>query len=160
MCTRRFFYLASSRYSDYIRICSRIRRTIRQDQIEGGMAGIYNPSITQRLNSGATLVMAFSAGGWSTSDIVIFGCFLVGAPWTVMGMWNAVIGIWLLHGRKHGLDKVAPHLRAMAQHPRAMDPVAMATRRGAPACPRPRTRTARPAGSPSARLQTPRCAAR
>jgi hypothetical protein len=23
---------------------------IRQDQIEGGMAGVYNPSITQRLN--------------------------------------------------------------------------------------------------------------
>ena len=23
---------------------------IRQDQIEGGMSGIYNPSITQRLN--------------------------------------------------------------------------------------------------------------
>ena len=42
------------------------------------------------------LWMAFAAGGWSTSDIIIFGCFLVGAPWTVMGMWNAVIGIWLL----------------------------------------------------------------
>ena len=24
---------------------------MRQDQIEGGMAGMYNPSITQRLNS-------------------------------------------------------------------------------------------------------------
>ena len=59
------------------------------------------------------LAMAFSAGGWSTSDVIIFGCFLVGAPWTVMGMWNAVIGIWLLHGRKNGLEKVAPHLAAM-----------------------------------------------
>ena len=28
-----------------------LRKTIRQDQIEGGMAGVYNPSITQRLNS-------------------------------------------------------------------------------------------------------------
>ncbi len=59
------------------------------------------------------LGMAFSAGGWSTTDIIIFGCFLFGAPWTIMGMWNAVIGIWLLHGRKNGLDKVAPHLKAM-----------------------------------------------
>ena len=59
------------------------------------------------------LGMAFSAGGWSTTDIIIFGCFLFGAPWTIMGMWNAVIGIWLLHGCKNGLDKVAPHLTAM-----------------------------------------------
>lgn len=37
-------------YEEYSTICSRIRRNIKQDQIEGGMAGIYNPSITQRLN--------------------------------------------------------------------------------------------------------------
>ena len=59
------------------------------------------------------LAKAFSMGGWSPSDIVIFVCFLIGAPWTVMGMWNAVIGIWLLHGRRNGLRKVAPHLDAM-----------------------------------------------
>lgn len=45
-----YFENKEGRYSDFIRICSRIRREIRQDQIEGGMAGIYNPSITQRLN--------------------------------------------------------------------------------------------------------------
>ena len=45
-------YLANSNnaYAEFSTICSRIRRAIRQDQIEGGMAGIYNPSITQRLN--------------------------------------------------------------------------------------------------------------
>ena len=37
-------------YDEYMGICSRIRKVIRQDQIEGGMAGVYNPSITQRLN--------------------------------------------------------------------------------------------------------------
>ena len=37
-------------YSDYSTICSRIKEVIRQDQIEGGMVGQYNPSITQRLN--------------------------------------------------------------------------------------------------------------
>ena len=37
-------------YSDYSTICSRIKEQIRQDQIEGGMVGQYNPSITQRLN--------------------------------------------------------------------------------------------------------------
>lgn len=38
-------------YEDYSDICSRIKEVIRQDQIEGGMAGMFNPSITQRLNS-------------------------------------------------------------------------------------------------------------
>lgn len=37
-------------YKDYISVCARIKRVIRADQIEGGMAGIYNPNITQRLN--------------------------------------------------------------------------------------------------------------
>jgi hypothetical protein len=45
-----YFENKEGRYADYVRICSRIKRKIRQDQIEGGMAGIYNPSITQRLN--------------------------------------------------------------------------------------------------------------
>jgi hypothetical protein len=45
-----YFSNKDKAYSKYSTICSRIKRTIRQDQIEGGMAGIYNPSITQRLN--------------------------------------------------------------------------------------------------------------
>lgn len=46
-----YFENKDNRYKQYIRVCSRIRRNIKQDQIEGGMAGIYNPSITQRLNN-------------------------------------------------------------------------------------------------------------
>ena len=45
-----YFSNKDNKYEDYSTICSRIKRTIRQDQIEGGMVGIYNPSITQRLN--------------------------------------------------------------------------------------------------------------
>lgn len=45
-----YFENKENRYTNYIRICSRIKRNIRQDQIEGGMGGIYNASITQRLN--------------------------------------------------------------------------------------------------------------
>ena len=59
------------------------------------------------------LSMALSAGGWSVQDAIIMGCFLLGAPWTLMGLWNAFIGIWLLHGRRDGLQTVAPHLAAM-----------------------------------------------
>ena len=45
-----YFSNADGRYKDYIAICSRIRGAIREDQIEGGMVGQYNASITQRLN--------------------------------------------------------------------------------------------------------------
>lgn len=45
-----YFENTDSRYDEYREVCSRIRRKIRQDQIEGGMVGQYNPSITQRLN--------------------------------------------------------------------------------------------------------------
>lgn len=46
-----YFANTKGAYSDFSTICSRIKRNVRQDQIEGGMVGIYNPSITQRLNS-------------------------------------------------------------------------------------------------------------
>ncbi len=45
-----YFSNRDGRYQDFVPICSHIREAIRQDQISGGMAGIYNPSITQRLN--------------------------------------------------------------------------------------------------------------
>lgn len=45
-----YFANSDNKYSEYSTICSRIRKAVRTDQIEGGMVGIYNPSITQRLN--------------------------------------------------------------------------------------------------------------
>lgn len=38
------------RYKRFLSVCSRIKKEIRNEQIQGGMAGMYNPSITQRLN--------------------------------------------------------------------------------------------------------------
>lgn len=46
-----YFANTNNSYSEYLTICSRIRKAIRKDQIEGGMVGQYNPSITQRLNN-------------------------------------------------------------------------------------------------------------
>jgi hypothetical protein len=45
-----YFKNTDKRYEEFVPICTRIRKAIRQDQIEGGMVGQYNPSITQRLN--------------------------------------------------------------------------------------------------------------
>lgn len=45
-----YFKDKDGRYSEYAPICSRIKKSIRADQIEGGLVGQYNSSITQRLN--------------------------------------------------------------------------------------------------------------
>ena len=45
-----YFANTNEKYTDYLTICRAIKKAVRQDQIEGGMAGMYNPSITQRLN--------------------------------------------------------------------------------------------------------------
>lgn len=46
-----YFANTGGAYDEYRTICRAIEDEIRQDQIEGGMVGQYNPSITQRLNS-------------------------------------------------------------------------------------------------------------
>jgi hypothetical protein len=45
-----YFANSNQKYTEYSTICYAIKKEVRNDQIEGGMAGIYNPSITQRLN--------------------------------------------------------------------------------------------------------------
>ena len=50
-CVHDYFANTNKAYDDYSSICRAIRDEIRQDQIEGGMVNIYNPSITQRLNN-------------------------------------------------------------------------------------------------------------
>lgn len=76
------------------------------------------------------LSRVLSAGGWSLADIVIFIAFLFGAPWTVLGFWNAAIGLWLLHGSKDGLDQVAPFAAAgEAQTPLAIRTAVLMTLR-------------------------------
>lgn len=45
-----YFRNTNDSYTEYCNICELIKNEIRQDQIEGGMVGQYNASITQRLN--------------------------------------------------------------------------------------------------------------
>lgn len=46
-----YFANTDESYLDYRTVCRAITEHIRQDQIEGGMVGQYNASITQRLNN-------------------------------------------------------------------------------------------------------------
>ncbi|MEO1329658.1 MAG: glucans biosynthesis glucosyltransferase MdoH [Pseudomonadota bacterium] len=53
------------------------------------------------------------AGGWTPLDIGLFVCVMLSAPWTVLGFWNAVIGLWLLRGARRGMRHVAPFWRGL-----------------------------------------------
>lgn len=48
------------------------------------------------------------AGGWTLVDVLLFICFLLGTPWAVLGFWNALIGLWLLHSSRDAMADVAP----------------------------------------------------
>jgi len=61
------------RYTEYAPICSHIKKMIRKDQIEGGMAGLYNPSITQRLNSLVEKTETELKGGLSIPNLPDIG---------------------------------------------------------------------------------------
>ena len=52
------------------------------------------------------------SGGWTLLDLVLLACFAVGTPWTVLGFWNALIGLWLLHHHKTPMAEVAPFAAA------------------------------------------------
>ena len=47
----RYMANTDNKYEEFSAICTHIKKRIREDQISGGMSGMYNPSITQRLNS-------------------------------------------------------------------------------------------------------------
>ena len=64
-----------------------------------------------------------ASGGWSATDAIVFVCMVFGTPWAVLGFWNAVIGLWLLHGPGNAEAATAPFLAA----PRRGDPITLKT---------------------------------
>ena len=71
-----------------------------------------------------------AAGGWSVVDTLLFVAFGLGLPWTVLGFWNAVIGLWLLHGSRNTMQQVAPFAdRRDQQRPITVDTAVLMTLR-------------------------------
>jgi hypothetical protein len=50
-CVNQYFDNKDGLYDDFVTICKAIKQEIRANQITGGLLGLYNPSITQRLNN-------------------------------------------------------------------------------------------------------------
>jgi hypothetical protein len=46
-----YFHNKENRYTEFATICKHIKHLIRENQVSGGMAGVFNASLTQRLNN-------------------------------------------------------------------------------------------------------------
>ncbi|MBS7589755.1 glucans biosynthesis glucosyltransferase MdoH [Ancylobacter defluvii] len=61
----------------------------------------------------AGLVLVFSrllgTGGWTPLDVLLLLAFCVSTPWTILGFWNALLGLWLLHGPVDARQAVFPY---------------------------------------------------
>src|SRR5436190_9927392 len=60
--------------------------------------------------------VVLGTGGWTWVDTILLVCFAFGTPWTVLGFWNALIGLWLLHFCKDAQAQVAPYAAAGDDH--------------------------------------------
>lgn len=50
-CVEQYFKNQDESYTEFLPVCSRVKNSIRENQVLGGMLGVFNPSITQRLNN-------------------------------------------------------------------------------------------------------------
>jgi membrane glycosyltransferase len=66
-----------------------------------------------------------SHGGWSAAKVAVVIAFAIAAPWTVLGVCNSTLGLWLLHGRRDGLEQTAPFLAAGASNAPLASRIAM-----------------------------------
>jgi membrane glycosyltransferase len=57
----------------------------------------------------ATLMtVTLSPGGYSELDLFILACFMVTLPWTIIGFWNAVVGLLVMRLTKNATQTVCP----------------------------------------------------
>ncbi|WP_045835863.1 glucans biosynthesis glucosyltransferase MdoH [Hyphomicrobium sp. 99] len=54
----------------------------------------------------------FLTGGWTMLGVAMVICLALGTPWPVLGFWNAVIGLWQLHGPKGKAQAEQPFYEA------------------------------------------------
>ena len=54
------------------------------------------------------LATLLCAPHWTPLRVALFALYAVAAPWNVLGLTNALIGLWLVHGRRDALGEVAP----------------------------------------------------
>ncbi|ACA19112.1 glycosyl transferase family 2 [Methylobacterium sp. 4-46] len=82
----------------------------------------------------AGLVAVLGAGGLDALDLALLALCLVALPWTVLGFWHALIGLWLLRAGPAGLAAAAPFAAAgeRPEPPRLRTAVVMTLRNEEP----------------------------
>ena len=60
----------------------------------------------------AAAAFVLSHDGWHWLDVVTITAFAIGLPWTVLGFWNAIIGLTVLHGTRSPIKQIAPFAAA------------------------------------------------
>lgn len=58
----------------------------------------------------AGMVALGAHDGFSLVDGLLLVCALAITPWNAIGFWNAAVGLYLLHGRRRGIEAAAPFL--------------------------------------------------
>jgi membrane glycosyltransferase len=56
----------------------------------------------------ALMALTLSPGGYTPLDLFILACFLVTLPWTIIGFWNAVIGLFVMRFSRNPVAAVCP----------------------------------------------------
>ncbi|WP_420412333.1 glucans biosynthesis glucosyltransferase MdoH [Roseibium sp.] len=72
---------------------------------------------TSFLALAALMFVTLSPGGNSALDLFIFACFLITLPWTIIGFWNAVIGLIIMRMAKDPIATVCPIAKADPEAP-------------------------------------------
>jgi membrane glycosyltransferase len=54
------------------------------------------------------MAMTLAPNGYGVLDIVMIGCFLVTLPWTIIGFWNAAIGLGVMRLSRNPVKTVCP----------------------------------------------------
>ncbi|MES0883052.1 glucans biosynthesis glucosyltransferase MdoH [Roseibium sp. SCP14] len=56
----------------------------------------------------ALMTVTLTPGGLTPLDLFILFCFMVTLPWTIIGFWNAVIGLLVMRVSKNPVEAVCP----------------------------------------------------
>jgi membrane glycosyltransferase len=90
------------------------------ERTSSAAVGAADPGITARRAVVATLnaatvaallwlaAAALSPGGYGLLDCMLLGLFAVTLPWTVVGFWNAMIGLWIMQFSRDPIALVFP----------------------------------------------------
>ncbi|MEL6420936.1 MAG: glucans biosynthesis glucosyltransferase MdoH [Pseudomonadota bacterium] len=81
------------------------RRTVFAIAVSGTVAALF-----------AAMTYVLAHAGWSILEAGLLVAFTITLPWLAIGFWNALIGFFLLAGRRNPVALVSPELSNLDEH--------------------------------------------